>query len=256
MKEIQLGEDSFYCNSSGSHSLVLRDLPSLTRLQSNGESFKNITNVNCSNVPNCDSIRLLHAFSKTSCSNYKCNNCSKELEVMGAAFPMLADVLKLVTDIVENRLSNGDAVKLIDECIQTLNKYEDLDIYHNRRTIIIDCKGVLNNLENALEMEINTQNEWRENNRINKGNATAKKAGWVGLGIVTAVGATALAVAFPIAKIGIVAAAGKALDSIKNNYEQENYSCYDDEYYVCRIEKVKEFQNKVEDLRSCYSKYF
>lgn len=256
MKEIQLGEDSFNCNSSGSHSFVLRDLPSLNRLQSNGECLKNITNVKCSNVPNCDSICLLHAFSKTSCSNYKCNNCSRELEVMGAAFPMLADVLALVTEIVNSRLSNNDAVKLIDECIQTLNKYEDLDIYHNRRTIIIDCKGVLNNLENALEMEIKTQNEWRENNRINKGNSAAKKAGWVGLGIVTAVGATALAVAFPMASYGIVGAAGKALDSIKNNYEQENNSCYDDEYYVCRIEKVKEFQNKVENIRNRYSKYF
>lgn len=256
MKEIQLGEESFYCSNSGSHSFVLRDLPSLNRLQSNGESLKNITNVKCSNVPNCDSICLLHAFSKTSCSNYKCNNCSKELEVMGAAFPMLADVLAFVTEIVNSRLSDEDAVKLVDECIQTLNKYEDLDIYHNRRTIIIDCKGVLNNLENALEMEIRTQNERRENNRINKGNAAAKKAGWVGLGIVTTVGAAALALAFPVASPVIFGLAGNAVDSIVNEYDHESFGCYDDEYYVCRIEKVKEFQNKVEDIRKRYSKYF
>ena len=253
MKEIQLGKESFCCTDSSSHSFVLRDLPSLNRLQSNGESLKNITNVNCSNVPNCDSIRLHHAFMRiTSDSNYQCRSCSKDLSVMYIAVQMLSEIVVFLSNIDNEKFDCDDSRQMVETATQDLKKYSDDDVYYDRKEIIMDCKGTLDTIENAFVMDKNYHSSQLSNEKKKDGSVTAKRLGLLGVGLASMIAAPMFLATLPAMLVGGASLIGStvAQDNIGEKHQSKINK------YSSEFDRDVDMIKQIQEIRNKYKRYF
>ena len=232
----------------------MKDLPSLNRLQSNSDSFRNVSQVNISNVPNCNSIRLHHAFMRVSMSNYQCYNCSRVLLVQGVALNIVADVLSYLLDLSRHGLNDRDAVELLDDCILTFEKYDDLDVYHDRLTIVNDCKNVISKLDNALDMDRNYLSNTINSNERNLATQLAKFNGKMGLGVAAAAGGALLLAVNPLLAVGLIVAGTVNNANADDDKIREIRTSI--ENLKAKCDSVDSYKSRLSSLRSRYSKYF
>ena len=171
-----LGENSFCCTDTAKHCLILKNLPSLYTIQSNNDSFMNVTDVVCTNVPNCNYVRLHHSFQRVeNIKSYQCENCSRDLQIIYPALLLLKDVYEFLKKISNESYVSDMAREKIEGVNVAMKKYSE-DVYRSRLDMLMDCKQWIDTMDSALKMDKESQYSNLHQEKKKKGKVLTERA--------------------------------------------------------------------------------
>ena len=259
-----LGENSFCCTETTKHCLVLKNLPSLYTIQSNNNSFMNVTDVVCTNVPNCNYVHLHHSFERVeNIKSYQCQNCSRDLRIVYPTALLFKDVVVFLNKISNESYVSDMAREKVEEVNVAIKKYSE-DVYRNRLEILMDCKQWLDTMDSALKMDKESQYSNLHQEKKKKGKVATNRALLITGGIL-AIGASIVAGPLAATTIpGIIAgtvASGLTSGAIaagvydKQDHIKLKHEATIEKYnngYERDVERIKE----IEEIKKRYKMYF
>lgn len=240
-------------------SLSMTGLPSLMRLQSQGNSFVWVRRMDVTDVPNLDNVQL-NAFLLMEEDNFSCNNCAA-LTVHYHGYKLLQEVVNLSSDISQIRSMSSEALTSIQSASQDLKCYEKEDTFFDRRRMLLDCKNYLDQLESAFNLDIR---ESLSNEKSESKKSRSKVGAAVGLG---ALGVISLvcpffgAAAATVGECFLLGAGGGAAASVfgvsaYNSNEQAKEAKKRGKQYANDADRDRDFIKRIKKLKDSYREYY